>query len=58
MKKISQEGWGAVTYYKLKQQTFGEAKQFETAACYAINQKRLGELLERHKYLGGKQQTL
>lgn len=49
------KGLAATVYYKLKQQIFCWAKQFEAAAHYGVNQKWLSELLHGRKYLGGKQ---
>ena len=45
----------ALVYFKLHQQTIGGAKQFEAAAHYNVNQKRLSEVIHGKKYLGGEQ---
>ena len=45
----------ALVYFKLCQQTIGGTKQFEVAAHYNMNQKRLSEVIHSKKYLGGKQ---
>ena len=42
-----------LVYFKLKQQLLREAKQFEAAARYKINQKCLSEILHGKKCLGG-----
>ena len=45
----------ALVYFKLCQQIIGGAKQFEAAARYSVNQKKLSEVIHGKKYLGGKQ---
>ena len=50
-------GLTATIYFRLKQQIFGNGKQFQAARRYGITAKCLSELLHGRKYLGGKQQA-
>ena len=45
----------ALSYFKLKQQILGGAKQFEAAARYKVTQKHFSEILHGKKSLGAKQ---
>ena len=44
-----------LVFFKLCQQIIRGAKQFEAAAHYSVNQKRLSKVIHRKKYLRGKQ---